>query len=579
MNTVWIKAALAAIILLAPLASFSQDVVLEPITVEKRYSGETAQDNEYIYLDDAVLFSLEEIAGYSSSIGLKKRSGFGIQQDLSLRGSIFEDSSISLEGIKINDPQTGHFSLELPFTSADLEKAEILKNSQKLNFHIKKPQKQGTLLKTSFGQHALTEKLLSINFPLKDVSNRFSAEHKISKGDKPDTDFEIYNLSLNSLLEKEDKELEFLFGFTKRDFGAANFYAASRPQEEEHVTQRFFSLRAGLKEELFDLNSTLYFRRHTDKFILDRNNPPFYTNYHTSYVQGIKTEADFDNDLFFALDIGREKVTSTNLSRRRRQKQGFNLGVKEKELGSFILNAQAGLEHASDWDFLESGRMDIKYLIKDNLRLKFSYDRLWRGPSFTELYYSSSYDRGNPNLKVQKSNNFEIGAGYSPWQNLDLSLNTFVRDQTSTIDWVKNSSLDPWQAENVEDLTVYGVDFYTQLRLDNCLLSKASLGYTYMDLNKDNSYAFSKYVFDYNRHKIVSDFGFNIKGVSVDFISRFSNPVDRKRYATVDLKVQKKLADLTLALEGSNIFNKDYEEMKDIEGQGRWYKMSLSYSF
>ncbi|MFH1504313.1 MAG: TonB-dependent receptor [Candidatus Omnitrophota bacterium] len=566
-------------VLLTPIVSFAQNISLEPITIEKKYSGDSVQNKEYIYPKDTVCFSLEEVIDSSSSIDLNKRSAFGIQQDLSLRGSIFEDSSINLEGIEINDPQTGHFSLELPLTIADLEKAEIIKNSQKLNFRVKKPKYKGLLLKTSFGQHALFEELVSVNFGLKNIKNRFSVEHKTAKGGKQDTDFEIYNLSFNSLFEAEDKEIEFLFGALKKDFGAGNFYASSFPQEEEHITQRFFSLRTALKKESFDLNNTLYFRRHTDKFILNRDNPPFYTNYHTSYVQGLNSEIDFDNNLFFAFDLKREKVTSTNLGCRQRDKQGIGAGIKKKQIGNFVINLEAGLDCASEWDCLERGRLDLGYPLSDNLKLKFSYSRLWRPPSFTELYYSSVSDRGNENLKVQKSNNFELGAGYSPWHNFDLSLCGFLRDQQATIDWVKNISSNPWQAENVGDIKAYGFDFYIEARPNSSFLKQVGIGYTYLELDKNSPYNFSKYVFGYNRHKLTSNLGFDVKGITLKLISCFSNPVDRKNYTTVDLKIEKEIANFTLSLEGANIFNKDYQEMKDIEAQGRWYKLTLTHSF
>jgi iron complex outermembrane receptor protein len=286
--------------------SFSQEIELEKIPIKKIFLDIPTQSVDYFSperIEILPFFSLEEIIDYSSSVDLKKRSIFGIQQDISLRGSIFEDTSVSLQGIKINDPQTGHFSLELPITSADLEEIEIFKNSQRINFIPKRPKEKGFLLKSFFGQHALWEKLLSFNFPLKKVKNRFSLEHKISCGAKQDTDFEIYNFSYHSLWEEDFGEIEFLFGSTLRDFGADSFYSEKFPHQQEHTDQRFFSLQANLKEEIFKLNSTLYFRRHTDKYILDRHNLLLYTNYHTTYIYGLKNELDFYNNFFLLFDV------------------------------------------------------------------------------------------------------------------------------------------------------------------------------------------------------------------------------------------------------------------------------------
>jgi len=65
-----------------------------------------------------------------------------------------------LEEIKINDPQTSHFNLEIPLTSADLEEVEVFKNIQAINFSLKKPKEQGIVSGSSFGKHALWRELI-----------------------------------------------------------------------------------------------------------------------------------------------------------------------------------------------------------------------------------------------------------------------------------------------------------------------------------------------------------------------------------------------------------------------------------
>lgn len=561
---------------------FGQEIELEKLVVRKSSYKNTGQSLVYFSEEDIQslpFFSCEEIIDYSSSIELKKRSPFGIQQDVSLRGSVFEDANINLAGVKINDPQTGHFSLEIPLTSADLEEVEVYKNAQRIDFIPKKPSDKGAVLRASFGQYALWENLFSINFPLGEAKNRLSVEHKTSKGSRQDTDFEIYNFSYHSLWEKEPMDLEFLFGSTKRDFGADSFYSASYRQEEEHIDQRFFLGRAGLRADSFTLNSTAYLRRHRDKFILNRSNPPFYTNFHTTYVYGLKQEFDFYNNLFAVLNVEQEKIDSTNLSKHYRLRKGISLGLKEKQLGKFLFSLSGGTDYYYKWKYLENAHLGAGYFLKDNLKLKFSFDRIWRAPSFTELYYSDPANVGNPNLGIQKSNNFEVGFDFSPVEFLNFSPGIFFRNQTNTIDWVKNNSADKWQAQNVGDINAYGFDFSSRIKFKSSILNDISLTYTYLSLDKSNPYGFSKYVFAYDRHKIVANFGFDYKGLKTNLISNFSRPVDRDKYVTFDIKIEKKVRNFTLALEGTNIFNKSYEEMKDIDGAERWYKLSLAYSF
>ena len=567
--------------ILSPLAIFAQDVDLEQITIEKFFSPTASLSVESISqdsLENLPIFSIEEIVEYASSVDLQKRFAFGIQQDVSIRGSSFEDTKISLGGIKVNDPQTGHFNLELPLTSADIQQVQVLKNSQKINFVPKKPSSQGCIVGVAFGEHGLWENLLSINFPIKEIKNRISIEHKISSGDRQDTDFEIYNFSYHSFWQKRDQELEFLFGATDRDFGADSFYSTMFPHEEEHINQQFYSLRHGLTQKSFKLNNTIYFRRHEDEFILNRHNPLFYKNNHTTYIYGLKNQIDFKNNTFINFDIEREKINSSNLSKHHRLRKGFSIGIEDKQLGSVILGAEAGLDYYEQWEYLDNFQFSLGYELNDKVDLRFSFDRLWRVPSFTELYYMSPANIGNPNLDVQKTNNFEWGMDYSPRDYIDLGASFFIRKQSDTIDWVKNTATAAWQAQNVGKVDVYGVDVYSGIDFD-CFLSSWDISYTYLELEQKNPFNFSKYIFDYNRHKVVNKFRFDINDFKLNLITNFSKPAQRNEYITCDLKIEKRIKNWIFALEGINIFNEDYDEMQDIPGVGRWYKISASLEF
>ena len=283
--------------------------------------------------------------------------------------------------------------------------------------------------------------------------------------------------------------------------------------------------------------------------------------------------------MFLSLHLDRETIDSTNLFKRYRLKKGFSLGTKEWRINDFIFDFNAGLDYYEGWEYLENVHLGLGYFLKENLKLRFSFDRIWRAPSFTELYYVSPANIGNPNLGIQRSNNFEAGLDYSPFENLDFIFSAFLRDQANTIDWVRNSLASAWMAQNVGDVKAYGVDFYSELKVNNPMFKKLALGYTYLNLDKDNPYNFSKYVFDYNRHKLVSIFGFDIKGVAINLIINYANPVSRKNYTTADIKIEKSFGDFKFILEGTNIFNKPYQELAGINSSGRWYKCSIEYSF
>jgi len=561
-----------------PFVSFPETISLEKITVEPAFFLDSYQDSEYLNPQDFVVYSPEDILGFSSDADLIQRAPFGVQQDISIRASSFEDVNINIDGLEVNDPQTGHYSLEIPLTSADIEKAQISANSQAVNFQVKKPQNKGFLLKASFGQHALWENLLSLQFPLGNFNTRFSLEHKISSGSRQDTDFQIYNISFHSLLEDESKKIEFLFGSTKKDFGADSFYSAAYPQEAEHITQQLLWLKAGPRAQRYNWENVLYYRRHYDKYVLDRHQESFYTNYHTTYIYGIKSHLNFLNGNFAEALLEEEKITSTNLGNHNRLREGFFFGFKEKRLKGFVFDFTGGLDYYKEWNALEKIHLSGGYIFENNLKALLSFDRFHRIPSFTELYYSSPANIGDPQLKSQRTDNIELGLEYSlNWVKVRAA--AFTRWQRDTIDWVKDSSSSPWEARNVGDISVEGLDFSGNFFEINKFIKRAGMSYTYLNLKEKNPCSFSKYVSDYNRHKIVTNLGFAAGGFTIDTDINSNFPRLRKGYTTVDIRIQRQLGRFNISLEGLNVFNKSYEEAQDIEASGRWCKINCAYSF
>jgi outer membrane receptor for ferrienterochelin and colicin len=144
---------------------------------------------------------------------------------------------------------------------------------------------------------------------------------------------------------------------------------------------------------------------------------------------------------------------------------------------------------------------------------------------------------------------------------------------------VKDSSSSPWEARNVGDISVEGLDFSGNFFEINKFIKRAGMSYTYLNLKEKNPCSFSKYVSDYNRHKIVTNLGFAAGGFTIDTDINSNFPRLRKGYTTVDIRIQRQLGRFNISLEGLNVFNKSYEDAQDIEASGRWCKINCAYSF
>lgn len=78
-------------------------------------------------LENSPAKSIEEVLAQFTGMDIRKRGANGVQADISVRGSSFEQVLILVNGIRINDSQTGHNSMNIPFDLVSVEKIEIVK--------------------------------------------------------------------------------------------------------------------------------------------------------------------------------------------------------------------------------------------------------------------------------------------------------------------------------------------------------------------------------------------------------------------------------------------------------------------
>ena len=73
--------------------------------------------------------TLQEVLALLPGVGLSRRGARGVQGDLNLRGSTFEQTLVMVNGIRVNSPQTGHLTLDLFLPVAAIDRIEVLYGS------------------------------------------------------------------------------------------------------------------------------------------------------------------------------------------------------------------------------------------------------------------------------------------------------------------------------------------------------------------------------------------------------------------------------------------------------------------
>lgn len=577
----------------------------EPYTLDKiivttkrgLFSNQSLKDNYFIetlsYKDIQEGFpsSLVDMLNYLSAIDLRYRGVFGIQGDLSLRGSTYEQVAILIDGLKVIDPQTGHHNLDIPVTVFDVERIEIIKEgfsslygagalAGSVNIITKKPTQKKLNLETVFGEHALFGQTASLSFPAKDISGRFSFDHKISSGGRPNTDFEYKTTSFTLTKDWDNNSWDTLFGYQKKDFGADSFYSNLFPEEEEHTETFFTKTTLDSELNLGSLKNNLYFRKHRDKFILRRNNPTS-VNYHTTYVYGLDSSFSLPikyGDFLWGIDGGCDEIYSTNLGKHTRLHEATFLGFVPDLGDRLSADFRVRSDHFDDWGWQESFNLGWGYqIIDDRLKLNGSISRTFRIPSFTELYYSDSANRGNPDLKVEKSNNFRLGLDFKE-KSVELIFDGFLRQGRNLIDWTRTSPTEVWQATNLGKVDIKGTDFIFKLKSDLGYLEGFSFSYTYMEAEKKATGFLSKYALDILKHQFILSIDQKILGLNLDWQLSYNERYYGETYFVGNFGVSKKI-NKNFVLEPfiriDNFTNTQYSEIAGVLQPGRWIKVGL----
>ena len=553
------------------------------LPIRESDSTRLAQDDSVEYL------SVPSLLNENTLVDTRTRGPFGMQTDISLRGAPFEENLVMLNGISINDPKSGHHNMDLPITIFDVERADITYGSASavygsgamggaINIIPRSPTDDLEFFVSSLaGPWDLYSGGVSLNVPIGVLKNRTSVEWKRSTGFAPETEFNALTASSYSVMEYDKGKMDVFLGYLTKKFGASTFYSNLYPNEEESINTGIIIARGEFKEENFYIKPSIYWKRLQDKFILDRNRPSFSRNDHTTNIYGGEIAVGVSTpigEMVLGTSVGSEDVSSTNLGNHKRLKVGGFLEYEEK-IYNFLVNGSVRMDYYSTFGFEFSPSVSAAYEIISGLSVRAGASRAFRAPSFTELYYSTVANRGNPDLKPENSWTYETGINYRN-DILEISSDIFLRNSEKVIDWTRATPQSVWTAENIGEVDLYGVE--TSWRLDTEKLTgienlKAlTVKYSYLEC-LDKKGITSKYVLAFLKHDLVLDLEsklpFDIKN---KIIFTFRKRIGSEKYFLLDTIFSKDIeletGNMNVFLRLDNIFNTEYTEEGDVKMPG-----------
>jgi iron complex outermembrane receptor protein len=432
--------------------------------------------------DKALLMeSPQELLRQDSSVFLEQRGAGGGQADLILRGGTFEQALVLLNGFRIDDSQTAHHNLDLPIPLDAMDSIQVLHGagstlhgedalSGVVDFLTAAPSASSLRLRAGAGSFGENEESLLGALVRRRWSSRLTAERNFSTGFMADRDYRNMDASSENWISSRLGISDLFFAASDRSFGANQFYG---PYDSWERTKGWFG--SG-RQELGSRTVAAYgYRRHTDEFVLLRDDPSVYENNHIdgSWQASLRHTLPVATSsvLLLGLESDGDSIHSNNLGIHARNrgagyadldlrpaKSRWNLsaGVRE-ELFS------GGLQSASSPHLAGSLRL------ASQLKLRASGGYGFRLPTYTDLYYSDPVTIGNPNLKPESAWSGEGGADWTASSRLTLSATGFYNRQHNTIDYVRAATLpnslfpafctvNTWCAVNLSGLHFAGVE-------------------------------------------------------------------------------------------------------------------------
>ena len=539
---------------------------------------------------------------------VSQRQQYGVQSDLTIRGSTFDQVQMLLDGFDVGDPQTGHHVMNLPVGTHDLARLEVLPGQGSVlygagavggtvNAVTKRPAEYGGAgeLALGAGGNGIQADRGSVNLvaPGGATGARFSAErfrtdgYDVLQDDGTmawgGNDAEMWSGTGRVVHTGARSELDLFGGYADREFGALDYYAPTPSRERTRTLFVSAAYRRTVSDRV-TLEPRVFGRRNRDHFVLFRDDPERYTNDHVSRKAGAELRGLVDlggpHAAAFSVAAGYEDIDS----------EGVRQGVTGDALGQHVRRrGSAAVEidrHGERLRWQVGGRLDtwneftprfagtgaVSWQLTGPVAVRASGGNVYRMPTFTDLYYVDPFNVGNPNLKPETGWTWDLGLEVNdgPW---NARAGYFERYEQDRIEWARPVGDTIWRVLNIAEGTVRGVE--TGAGWSHPRGHALGLGYTWLENDNQLAAAFEgKYTLLVPRHvltgRATAVLPWYLSGtVTGRFIQHNEGPDDFREFFVLDTRLDfDHPTGWFAALVGTNLLDRRYEEVPGVQMPG-----------
>jgi iron complex outermembrane receptor protein len=524
--------------------------------------------------------SVGEALAMLAPLDVRSRGVDGLQSDFSVRGGAFGQTLVLIDGVRLNDAQSGHHNGDIPVVLDDIERIEVLAGPGS-SLHgadalggtihiITRRERRAARATAGGGSFGTVDVAGGYDWARAAVAGAVAR----SGGFMEDRDYRTATVTARAAAGAHTMRVAWL----DRAFGANGFYGPS--PSKEWTSQVLASIeRSRLAVGGWRASWRVAGRAHRDRFLWNVARPGVAENRHRSYATTASLLAERPLTASTRVAIGAEAggdwVTSSNLGDRA-YGRGAGFVEMRHQRGRTWVTPAVRYDAYSRFGRAVSPSIAAGRWLGSRVKVRASAGHAFRVPTFTELYYRDPNHEARDTLRPERAWSVEGGADWLPAEDWLLSATTFIRFEHDVIDWVRATPAERWRTTNIREVTTPGLELSARRQLGPGAMLDAQ--YAFLDSRAPALDLLSKYVLDYARHRvtgavIASPGGRVTIGTRISHTAR----VDGRGYTLLDARVGRRVGPFTIAADVRNLLDEDYQEIAGVEMPGRNGRVEIAW--
>jgi len=561
-----------------------------------------------------------------AGIEVQSRGAFGTQNDLSIYGSTYNQTQILINGVKSQDPLTGHFNLNSPVNLNNIEQIEIIKGSTSSLHGANAVGGIINIVTTTDDESTINAKLQIGDFDYigMDIGGKtnyslgslfINVSTKNTKGQPTlggmSTSFDMKNVNVGADFKLSAKnKLSLLAGYDERQFNAQYFYTRSSfDRSVETVRGLFFQATDEVTiNEKQDLKLGYSLRNGNDEFIF---NPLFTINTHNtnSHIIFARHKVQLKN---IAINSGLEHEITNITSNDRGIHTDYNSAAFVN--GSFkykgiYVSPSLRLDYNPTYKFELLPGINASYT-KSNATFWGGVNRSIRKADFTERYISNNIastlsagrNLGNPDLQAETAISSEVGLKYQLKTNGLFTATVFNRDSRNLIDYILTNSnfidnenlmnnANYFFTQNIGKVNTQGFELKAHYKwlIDDVTIN-TNAGYQFAESTANQAITLSKYLSSHAKHNLNFNSSISYNNLLVGFNGVYKyrdaeaanaiNAAVTKDYFVMDANAKYAFFENQMFVTANvyNVFNRPHADILGAKLPNRWFILGVGFN-